>query len=311
MPLEDSHVPTDPVRVAILGTGNIGVDLCERLLRDPDFEVVALVGRRADSPGLKRFENRIPMLLSGGIGEFRPLCHKVEGVFDATNAFDHLEHWTVARDHGLWMIDLTPSRVGDAMVPALVSRVSDMAMIDRGRPVNFSMVTCGGQSAAGIAFVISQGAESIAEVEVSSSIAALSAGPATRANIDQYIESTESVITQVTGCPAAKAILVLNPADPPVMMRTTVTVKADHFNLASITKGCEEIASAIRRWVPGYVIAVPAHEISPGVLSVTVKVTGSGYFLPPYAGNLDIINAAAVETARVHAEATRSKSVGT
>lgn len=301
---------TDPVRVAVLGTGNIGVDLCERLLRDSDFEVVALVGRRADSPGLRRFENRIPMLLSGGMAEFQPLCHMVEGVFDATSAFDHLKHWTVVREHGLWMIDLTPSRVGDAMVPALVGHVSDMQIKDRDRPANFSMVTCGGQSAAGIAFAISQGAKSIAEVEVSSSIAALSAGPATRANIDQYIETTESVIALVTGCPATKAILVLNPADPPVMMRTTVTVKADRFNVALISKGCEEMAAAIRRWVPGYVIAVPAHEVSPGVLSVTAKVTGTGYFLPPYAGNLDIINAAAVETARVYAEATRSKSVG-
>jgi len=301
-------VPNDPVRVAVLGTGNIGVDLCERLLRDPDFEVVALVGRRAESPGLRRFENRIPMLLSGGIEEFLPVCQRVEGVFDATSAFDHLRHWTALREHGLWVIDLTPSRVGDAMVPALAGRISEMQMENRAQPANFSMVTCGGQSAAGIAFAISQRAENIAEVEVSSSIAALSAGPATRANIDEYIETTESVIAQVTGCPVTKAILVLNPADPPVMMRTTVTVKAERFDLGSITEGCEDIASAIRKWVPGYAISVPAHEVSSGVLSVTAKVTGSGYYLPPYAGNLDIINAAAVETARVHAEATRSNS---
>jgi len=302
-------VPTDPVRVAILGTGNIGVDLCERLLRDPDFDVVALVGRRAESPGLRRFENRIPLLLSGGIEELLPLAHKVEGIFDATSAFDHRRHWEILRERGLWMIDLTPSRVGNAMVPALSGRIAGMRMGDQTQPANFSMVTCGGQSSAGIAFAISRCAEGITEIEVSSSIAALSAGPATRANIDQYIETTESVITQVTECPVTKAILVLNPADPPVMMRTTVTVKAENFDLPKTTQNCEEIASAIRKWVPGYVITVPPHEVSPGVLSVTAKVTGSGHYLPSYAGNLDIINAAAVETARVHGQATRNTRI--
>ena len=165
---------------------------------------------------------------------------------------------------------------------------------------NYSMVTCGGQSSAPLVYAIAAHAVKPSEIEISSSIASLSAGPATRRNLDQYISSTENLATLVSGGIPAKAILVLNPADPPIMMRTTATVKAESFDLQSIQNLCKQIVNRVSQYVPGYDLVVEPHELDPTLVSATVKVTGEGFYLPEYAGNLDIINAAAVETAKRH-----------
>jgi acetaldehyde dehydrogenase (acetylating) len=293
-------MPDRRIRVAVLGSGNIGIDLCERLLRDPRFEVMALVGRRSGSPGLARFEGRIPHILAGGIESFLPLADSVDGVFDATSAFDHAGHWQALAARGVWMIDLTPSRIGKPMVPVLIGKCPAMEILPAGEPANYSMVTCGGQSSAPLLHSIAVNARGINEVEVSSSIAALSAGPATRLNVDQYIESTEDLARIITGCAAVKAILVLNPSTPPVMMRTTVTVRADDIDITGVRADCDAIVSDIQVAVPGYGVVVAPHSTERDKIVVTARVTGAGYFLPDYAGNLDIINAAAVETARRH-----------
>jgi len=293
-------MPKKRIPVAILGTGNIGTDLCARLLRDSDFEVVAIVGRRIDSPGLKFFEGKVPNIIPNGLTGLNNISDKFVGVFDATSAFDHLEHWAALKKRSKWMIDLTPSKIGVPIVPELVGKVKAMEM-SRDPIANYSMVTCGGQSSAPLLYAMASHATGISEVEVSSSIASLSAGPATRRNIDQYIESTENLVHLLTGCNAVKAILVLNPSDPPVMMRSTVQMKVKTSNLAAIQKEAQAIVLRINRYVPGYQIVVEPHLANPGQISATVKVTGAGYFLPDYAGNLDIINAAAVETARTHA----------
>ena len=264
-------------RVAVIGSGNIGVDLCERLLRDPEFQVVSLVGRRSDSPGLKRFKSRIPNLLAGGIDEFMQLAEEVDGVFDATSAFDHERHWNALRPLGRWMVDLTPSRIGRPMVPVLVGRSSQLQIDGRVQATNYSMVTCGGQSAAPLLHSISANARGIKEVEVSSSIAALSAGPATRLNVDQYVESTENLVELISGCHAVKAILVLNPAQPPVMMRTTVTVEADDIDIDAVSVDCKTIVADVQLSVPGYSVVVAPHSQSRQRVVVTAKVTGAGY----------------------------------
>ncbi|MDA9863360.1 acetaldehyde dehydrogenase (acetylating) [bacterium] len=298
------------IRVGVLGSGNIGIDLCERLLDDPEFEVVCLVGRRPDSPGLERFRGRIPIVLSGGIEELLPIASRVEGVFDATSAFDHERHWRSLSRLGVWMVDLTPSRVGVPMVPALIGRVPSMEISQHAGAANYSMVTCGGQSSAPLLAAIVESAQGIREVEVSSSIAALSAGPATRRNVDEYIESTEELLRRISGCQSVKAILVLNPSQPPVMMRTTVTVEADHIDINGVVTACAAMVAAVQASAPGYSVAVAPHESSTGRVVITAKVTGAGYYLPEYAGNLDIINAAAIETARQHARATRRLGAG-
>lgn len=294
-----------PIRVAIIGTGNIGTDLCYRMLRDKRFEVVALVGRRADSPGLKMFRGQVKHLISNGIDGLLPFLQEFDGAFDATSAFDHMSHWKVLKDASKWVMDLTPSKIGLPMVPVLIGQLPAMSLMAASSS-NYSMVTCGGQSSAPILFAVAKASIAITEVEVSSSIAALSAGPATRLNIDQYIESTEGLISIISGCVNVKAILVLNPAEPPVMMRTTINISAESCNLELARENARKIVLDVQKYVPGYELVVEPYQQSPGTISATVKVTGAGYVLPEYAGNLDIINSAAVEIASLHSAASRS-----
>lgn len=287
------------INVAILGSGNIGTDLCERLLLDKEFNVVAIVGRRPDSEGLKRFVGRIPNIVSSGISGMSKLVEGLDGVFDATSAQDHLEHWKYFEVNNKFMIDLTPSKIGRPIAPALIGKNTTMKLGEK-FAFNYSLVTCGGQSSAALLHASSKHSSGIKEVEISSSIASLSAGPATRRNIDQYIESTENLASLITGCSSTKAILVLNPADPPVMMRTTVSMRVEKADLSKMDSELKSIVEDIRKYVPGYEVVISPHLSKDGVVSATAKVTGAGYYLPSYAGNLDIINAAGVEIAKKH-----------
>jgi acetaldehyde dehydrogenase (acetylating) len=290
-----------PIRVAIIGTGNIGTDLCYRMLQDASFEVVAFVGRRADSPGIRMFENQVKYSISNGIEGLVPFLNEIEGVFDATSAFDHQRHWEILSKAGKWVIDLTPSKIGLPIVPVLMNKTPTMHLQSENSS-NYSMVTCGGQSSAPLLFALTLASTGISEVEVSSSIAALSAGPATRLNIDQYIESTENLTSIVSGCSNVKAILVVNPAEPPVMMRTTVNMAIDTCDISKAIQMTSELIKDVQSYVPGYELVVQPHMLNQKTVSATVKVTGAGYVLPEYAGNLDIINAAAVETAKLHSD---------
>ena len=294
----------DRIKVAIIGTGNIGADLCERMLLDPEFEVVSLIGRRSNSPGLMRFKGRIKYLMSEGIEDLRKIISEVDGVFDATSAHAHFTHWEIAKSAEKWMIDLTPSKIGNPIVPQLISELPFMSMYGA-EAQNFSMVSCGGQSGAPLAYALSNNSQNILKLELSSSIAALSAGTATRDNIDQYIDSTENLLSKVSGAPQVKTILVLNPSEPPVMMRTTVTLEAESIDLEEATVQLNDIVKEVKKYVPGYEVAVQPYSPKPGLVSATVKVRGAGYFLPSYAGNLDIINAAAVQTAKIHTAKSR------
>lgn len=289
------------IRVAIIGTGNIGTDLAERLLKDNRFAVHAFIGRRADSEGLQRLQGRIPELLTEGAESLKAVINDVDGIFDATSAFDHARHWDIARTAGKWAMDLTPSKIGRPAVPALEKNLPSLG-IQPESASNYSMVTCGGQSSAAIVWALCQASISIKEVEISSSIAALSAGPATRRNIDQYVDSTENLLKLVSGIDQVKAILVVNPASPPIMMRTTVTVEAAEVDLETAKSNVANAVAAVQSYVPGYALTVEVHKLDDQTLSATVKVTGAGHYLPSYAGNLDIINAAAVEMAVRHSE---------
>jgi acetaldehyde dehydrogenase (acetylating) len=292
------------IKVAIVGTGNIGTDLCERLLKDNRVHVVAMIGRRADSEGLMRFKGKVENLLHKGAESLASIAGGLDGVFDATSAYDHLSHWTICLKNSVWMIDLTPSKVGNPMVPSLIGKLEGFN-INSQRVANYSMVTCGGQSSAALVYAFSKHSKNIQEIEISSSIASLSAGPATRRNIDQYISSTEDLATRISASRKVKAILVINPSTPPVMMRTTVQMKVDEVNVPLVLDEMNRLITLIQRYVPGYEMTVEPLLSSEMILSATVRVVGSGYFLPSYAGNLDIINAAAVETASLHFEKTR------
>lgn len=281
------------MRAAIIGTGNIGIDLAEKILRDGSLELVAMAGRRANSPGLARFEGRVPHLTSDGIDGLEPYFDEIDVFFDATSADSHREHWVALEQLGKYVVDLTPSRVGAAFVPGVLGH--------RDQPLkpqfNMSMVTCGGQASVPMAAALARHAVGVEYVEVSSSIASLSAGPATRANIDDYIRATESAVQIASGAKSAKAILVLNPVEPPTIMRTTVHLKGELGDISGLADTVRDAVDVVRSYVPGFRIVVPPRQHATDVLTVSVGVEGAGDYLPPYAGNLDIITAAAVKTA--------------
>lgn len=289
------------IRVAVLGSGNIGSDLTERLLLNSEFEVVALVGRNPNSAGLDRFRGRVPHITSEGLIGLSEHISTIDGIFDATSASSALENWTYAQENNKWLIDLTPSKLGTPFVP-IISGISEGINLSREYSHNYSMVTCGGQSAAPILYSICSKMNEISHVEVSSSIAAKSAGVATRNNIDQYLETTEQLISTVSGCLSSKAILILNPSTPEVPMRTTVTVEGNGMNFNSISTQVRAMVSDITKYFPGYELVGDFIDRGARIYSATVRVSGAGFYLPSYAGNLDIINAAAVITAKMHME---------
>jgi len=215
-------------------------------------------------------------------------------VFDATSARSHREHWPILERLGKIVIDMTPSRVGQMVVPAV-----DVRSCVQYRNVN--MVSCGGQASLPLAYILGQVHDGIEYLEVVSSIASRSAGPGTRVNIDEYVETTESALRTYSGANAAKVILILNPAEPCIHMQTTVSAKLSSPRLEQLRPLLDGMLQKVRSYVPGYEIVVPpVWEHNRIVMSV--RVTGRGDYLPEYAGNLDIINCAAIAAAEEYAE---------
>jgi len=280
------------LNVCVIGTGNIGIDLTEKILKESSFNMVALVGRRAESPGLKRFEGRVP-IFTRGLQEVLALGVGIDLVFDASSADSHQSHWTALKSKGIPVIDLTPSRLGKPTVPGFLG----LDMGDFSEPLNYSMITCGGQGAVPIVTAFAKSADSIDYVEVSSSISAVSAGPATRANIDDYIGATENAVKIASRARTTKAILILNPSSPPIFMRTTVYVSGDFKPFEEVNREVEFAIAHVQKYVPGYRVQVPL-LIKDRTVSITVGVEGAGDYLPSFAGNLDIMTAAAIRKAK-------------
>lgn len=285
-------------RVAILGTGNIGTDLLLKIQRSEHLECVAFVGRSHSSAGMSRARALGVFCSDQSIGFFQNTAISVDLVFDATSAKDHIVHAPIFRQLGIRAIDMTPAKVGPMCIPA----VNLSSCLDEW---NLNMVTCGGQASIPLAWAIGQSQSRVEYLEVVSSIASKSAGPATRLNLDEYIETTEKGLLQLSGAERTKAILVLNPAVPCIDMQTTVFARVDHPDLDALNKSLQIVIPAIQRYVPGYrVVFGPAFEN--GRISIMVRVRGLGDYLPEYAGNLDIINCAAIAMAEEYAKVTLS-----
>jgi acetaldehyde dehydrogenase (acetylating) len=283
------------LKVAILGSGNIGSDLLAKVARSPYLECTLFVGRHMQSQGLARAAAMgVPVSDRSveAIAEDPGCC---DLVFDATSALSHAHHWEVLDRLGKTAIDLTPSNIGHACVPAV-----NLEECLEYRNVN--MVTCGGQATIPIAHALSLVHPDVTYVEVISMIASRSAGPATRVNLDEYIGTTERGLVQFTGAPRTKAILNLNPAVPPVDMQSTIYALVPEPDIDALTAAVDETVRQIRTYVPGYELIVPP-VVENGRVVVMVRVRGAGDFLPAYAGNLDIINCAAVAMAEAHARA--------
>jgi len=280
------------MRVAIIGTGNIGTDLLVKAMRSKHLECAAFIGRRSDSPGIKKAKALNVQTSTDGIAFIQRYPYLCDLVFDATSADDHLIHAPILERLNKIVVDLTPARIGKMIVP-----VVNRSELDGVRNVN--TVTCGGQASIPIAYALSRIAP-IDYIEVVSSIASRSAGPATRRNLDDYIHTTERGLRAFTGAREAKAILNLNPAIPQPDMQTTILARVGGFDLGLYREKLEEVVAALKLYVPGYEIIVPP-VIEGDRLVTVIRVRGLGDYLPSYAGNLDIINCAAIAIAEEYA----------
>ena len=276
------------IKVAILGTGNIGTDLLLKALRTDFIEVVAFVGRRLDSDGMKVAGQHSVTLSDQGIQYFidNPNCCNV--VYDCTSAADAKEHAKIFKAQGIKVIDLTPAKVGDMCVPDVNA---SMILTDD----NVNMITCGGQASMPMLHLLSKRCTGLEYVEIVSQIASKSAGMATRINVDNYISTTKKAITKFTGCKNTKVILNLNPAEPCVDMQTTIFIKTKDINFTGLIEEIAEKIEELKTYIPHYELVLPPTMNDSGVLVLSIRVKGAGDYLPAYAGNLDIIDCAAIK----------------
>lgn len=285
-------------RVAILGSGNIGTDLLVKVCRSEYLECGVLIGRDPRSPGLAKASQYGVPVSAAGIEhlEREPDCCEI--VFDATSALGHAAHAPILHRLGKMAIDLTPANLGAPCVP--VVNVDECVTLD-----NVNVITCGGQASIPIAHALARTQHSVSYLEVVSSIAARSAGPATRRNLDEYIHTTEYGLTRFSGVTRTKAILNINPAQPCIDMQTTISARVAEPDLDALVPELDALVTRIRRYVPGYEVLV-GPIVEDGRIAVMVRVRGRGDHLPAYAGNLDIVNCAAVAVAEECARGRRT-----
>ncbi|MHB8635075.1 MAG: acetaldehyde dehydrogenase (acetylating) [Fimbriimonadaceae bacterium] len=292
---------SEKLTVAILGSGNIGTDLLIKCLRSAVLEPVLFIGRNLNSAGMAKANSLGVRISDRSIDAILDAPDICDLVFDATTAQDHLRHAPLLEALGKVVIDMTPAKLGTICVPAV--------NLDEARGArNVNMVTCGGQASIPIAHMIAAVTPEVDYIEVVSSIASRSAGPATRLNLDEYIDTTEQALIHFTACRRAKAILILNPATPCIDMQTTIFANVKDPDLELIRKRALKVVTEIQSYVPGYELLVPP-QYENGRLVITVKCRGLGDYLPGYAGNLDIINCAAVAAAESFAGARRENVV--
>ena len=283
----------DKLKVAILGTGNIGTDLLVKVLRSELLDCRLFAGRNLASPGmLKASQLGIPVSAQS-IQAIVDRRAELELVFDATSAQDHFRHAPVLRELGLLAVDLTPSKVGKLCVPAV-------NLAECLQETNVNMVSCGGQASIPLAHAIAQANPEIEYLETISSISSRSAGPATRIILDEYLQTTENALQTFSGANRTKAILNLNPAQPCVHMQTTLLANIRNPDLEKTRRLVADMVARLQKYIPGYQLVV-GPLLEGGRLAVMVRVDGRGDYLPRYAGNLDIINCAAIAAAEAYA----------
>ncbi|CPR11263.1 acetaldehyde dehydrogenase [Mycobacterium bohemicum DSM 44277] len=295
--------------VAIIGSGNIGTDLMLKVLRSAGpLAVAAMIGIDPGSDGLARAKSLGVRASSDGVDGLLAMPHfdDVRLVFDATSAGAHARHWNLLRDTDVRVLDLTPAAIGPFCVPVV-------NLEDHIDAANLNMVTCGGQATVPIVAAVNDAAL-VSYAEIVSSISSKSAGPGTRANIDEFTETTATALKTVGGAQRSKAVIILNPADPPILMRNTVycLVEGD-CDHAAVEASIAAMVDRVTRYVPGYRLTRPVQFETFGPdrplhipetgkfigtrVTVMLQVTGAADYLPPYAGNLDIMTSAALATA--------------
>ncbi len=284
---------------AIVGSGNIGTDLLYKLLKSDHIEPRYMIGVDPDSEGLERARNNGVEVSHEGVDWLLTRPELPDLVFEATSAYIHRVNAPRYAESGIRAIDLTPAAIGPYVVPPV--NLTEHAAL-----MNVNMVTCGGQATIPMVYAVSR-IVTVPYAEIVATVASKSAGPGTRANIDEFTRSTTQAIEICGGVQKGKAIIVLNPAEPPLMMRDTIFCQipddADH---EAIDASIRDVAGYVQSYVPGYRLTVdPQFSITPDGthrVAIFVEVEGAGDFFPPYAGNLDIMTAAATEVGNVIAQ---------
>ncbi|SAL80882.1 acetaldehyde dehydrogenase [Caballeronia arvi] len=296
------------IKAAIIGSGNIGTDLMIKILRHgKHLEMGAMVGIDPASDGLARAARLNVPITAGGIDGLSEMAEfkDIRVVFDATSAGAHEHHNAKLQEHGVRVIDLTPAAIGPYVIPAInLDQQLDST--------NINMVTCGGQATIPMVAAVSQVAK-VHYAEIVASISSKSAGPGTRANIDEFTETTSRAIEVLGGATRGKAIIILNPAEPPLIMRDTVFTLSDLADQERIEASIHDMVKKVQSYVPGYrlkqsvqfdrfegdqALNLPGIGLTTGLkTSIYLEVEGAAHYLPAYAGNLDIMTSAALACA--------------
>lgn len=280
------------INVGILGSGNIGTDLLIKILRSKKLNCTIFAGRNLSSPGMHLAKKLGVNVTDKGIDAIVNCQDPCRIIFDATSAAAHKLNYPKLQKLGAFIIDMTPANMGELCVPSLSTNYL--------KNCNYiNMITCGGQTAIPLAKAITNSFTVLPKyVETISTISSLSAGPGTRSSLDEYISTTELGLKTFTNVQKAKALINLNPANPPITMQTTLMISCEAPNMTLINKNVNDCIESIKSYVPGFQLIVPpVYDENRKCLITGVKVEGLGDYLPKYAGNLDIINCAALRVA--------------
>ena len=293
------------LKAAIIGPGNIGTDLLIKMFRSEWIEPVWMVGIDPESDGLKRAQEMGIKTTAEGVDGLLP--HVIEDdirvAFDATSAYVHAENSRKLNELGVVMIDLTPAAIGPFCVPPV-----NLAEHAQNLEMNVNMVTCGGQATIPMVAAVSQ-VQGVEYGEIIATVSSRSAGPGTRKNIDEFTRTTAGAVEKVGGADKGKAIIIINPAEPPLIMRDTVhCLTKEAPNEAAITESVHAMVKEVQKYVPGYRL-VNGPVFDGNRVSMFMEVEGLGDYLPKYAGNLDIMTAAGLRTAEMFAEEAANGSI--
>lgn len=286
---------TKKINAALIGSGNIGTDLMIKALRSAEINPVWMVGIDPDSDGLAKARARGLKTTAEGVDGLVPhlAADDIRIAFDATSAYVHHDNAHKLREAGVVMIDLTPAAIGPFCVPP-VNLAEQVAR----REMNVNMVTCGGQATIPMVAAVSR-VQPVDYAEIVATVSSRSAGPGTRKNIDEFTRTTARGIEIVGGARRGKAIIILNPAEPPLIMRDTVhCLTASTPDQKAITESVQRMITEVQRYVPGYTLN-NGPVFDGNRVSIYLEVEGLGDYLPKYAGNLDIMTAAALRTAEM------------